>query len=101
MTHRPDSFLTIFRRLSTTPYTNFASSSKGNPAPPPAPPPTALAFRLLPRVPINAPCAPLSNPDCTDCRLLVMPTVEKMLSRTPAARLAGVTLGFAPTVLME
>lgn len=101
MTHRPDSFLTIFRRLSTTPYTNFASSSKGNPAPAPAPAPTALDCLLLPDVPFTGPCSPLSIPDCTDCQLLVMPTVEKMLSRTPAARLAGVTLGFAPTVLME
>jgi len=30
-THRPDSFLTIFLKLSTTPYTNFASSSNGKP----------------------------------------------------------------------
>ena len=29
-TYRPDSFLTIFRREIITPYTSFASSSKGN-----------------------------------------------------------------------
>jgi len=31
-THLPDNFLIIFRKERTTPYTNFASSSNGNPA---------------------------------------------------------------------
>lgn len=76
-THRPDNFLTIFFRLNTTPYTNFASSSNGNPrfcAVPPAP---VLGPRpFITDDPFTPTLLSGTSPECVDVRF------EKMLSRT-------------------